>query len=309
VIARLLEKDREKRYQQASEVTADLRLLSTKPVRRIVWRRWFAGGVAAAALACGAMMLYRAQHAPVLTGKDTVVLADFINTTGDSIFDGTLRQGLAVQLQQSPYLSLISDERIAQTLQLMKQPKQARLTPELAREVCQRLGSTAVLEGNIASVGNRYILGFHAKTCGSGDSLDRQQVQLAKKEDVMQGLGRIAATFRAHAGESLASLRQHDAPLAEATTPSLEALKAYTTAWTIAPKVGPVEVVPLLRRAIALDGQFAMAHAFLARVYGDIWESELAERSIRRAYELRDRATDSERFFITINYHSIHTGR
>lgn len=304
VIARLLEKNRERRYQQAAEIAADLQRLSVKSLR-VAGRRWrLAGAVASIAVACfGGALLYRSHHAAVLTGKDNVILADFVNTTKDSIFDGTLRRGLAVQLEQSPYLSLLSDERVAHTLRLMKQPPEARLTPELAREVCQRLAGAAVLEGTIAPLGNEYVLGFRAKTCGSGDVLDRQQVQVAKKEEVLNGLGKIAAKFRARAGESFASLREHDAPLAEATTPSLDALKAYSTAWNISPKVGPVEVVPLLLRAIALDGQFALAHAFLSRVYADIWEGELAEKSIRRAYELRDRTTDSERLFITINYH------
>lgn len=305
VITRLLEKDPDLRYQEASEIVTDLQRLS----RKSAWttrQRWrLAAALTITVLASGSgAMLYRASQTPVLTGKDTVVLADFVNNTRDPLFDGTLRRGLSVELQQSPYLSLVPDERIAQTLRLMNQPAEARLTPELAQGVCQRLASAAVIEGAISSRGNQYELDFRAKACGSGKLLHREQLQFAKKEQVLPELSKIAATFRAHAGESMASLREHDAPLAEATTPSLEALKAYSTAWTMASRVGPAEVIPLLRRAIALDGQFAMAHALLARSYGDIWEGELSERSIRRAYELRERTTDPERFFITVNYHT-----
>ncbi len=306
VFQKLLRRDREERYQEAAQLAADLQRLKASSGQR--WTLF--GALATAGLACSALvlLLYRAQHVAVLTPKDTVVLADFVNTTGDPIFDRTLRQGLSVQLDQSPYLSLISDERIAQTLRLMKQPAQSRLTAELARGVCQRLASAAVLEGTIARLGNGYVIGFAAKACSSGESLDRQQIQVKRKEDVLNELSKIAAAFRAHAGESLASVRVHDAPLAEATTSSLEALKAYSTAWNIAPRVGPEEVIPLVQRAIALDGQFALAHAFLARLYGDIGEGELSEKSVRRAYELRERTTDSERFFIAVNYHQQATG-
>jgi hypothetical protein len=162
-----------------------------------------------------------------LTDRDTIVLGDFTNTTGDPVFDDTLRQGLAVQLQQSPFLSLISDERIRRTLPLMNQPADARLTPDLAQGVCARTGSAAVLEGSIAALGNQYVLGLHATHCTTGDILADEQAQATRKEDVLRTLGQIANRFRTRVGESLATLEKHSTPLEEATTQSLEALKAF----------------------------------------------------------------------------------
>ena len=171
------------------------------------------------------------RRTPKLTDKDTIVLADFSNTTGDSVFDGTLRQGLAVQLEQSPFLSLISEERIQQVLRLMGKPADARLTPEIAREICERTASAAVLDGSIASLGSQYVLGLRAEDCRTGDVLAEEQVQAARKEDVLNALGQIASKFRTRVGESLTTVKKHDTPLAEATTPSLEALKAYSAGW------------------------------------------------------------------------------
>lgn len=172
-------------------------------------------------LTVGGILTYYFHRTPKLTDKDTVVLTDFINTTGDPVFDGTLREGLAVQLEQSPFLSLISDERIRQTLHLMGQAADARLTPELAREICERTGSDAVLEGSIASLGSRYVLGLRAKNCRTGDVLDQQQAQASRKEHVLNSLTQIASKFRTRVGESLATVEKHSTPLAEATTPSL----------------------------------------------------------------------------------------
>ena len=173
------------------------------------------------------------QRTPKLTERDTIIVADFTNTTGDPVFDGTLRQGLAVQLDQSPFLSLVSEERIQQTLRLMGQAADARLTPELAREICERTASAAVLDGTIQSLGSQYVLGLRARTCRTGDVLDQEQVPAARKEDVLNALSHIASKFRARVGESRTTLEKHDTPLAEATTPSLEALKAYSEAWKV----------------------------------------------------------------------------
>ncbi len=238
----------------------------------------------------------------VLGEKDTVVLADFANSTGNPVFEGTLRQGLAVQLEQSPFLSLVSDDRIHQTLKLMGRPVDAPLTPDTAREVCERTGSAAVLEGSIASLGSQYVLGLRAKNCRTGAVLDEEQVQATRKEDVLNALSQIVSTFRARVGESLATVEKHDTPLQEATTPSLEALKAYSEAWKVAFSTGPAAAVPLLQGAIRIDPNFAMAHAFLGRVYGDIWEPVLSAESTSKAYELRNRASDRERFFIVLSY-------
>ena len=249
------------------------------------------------------------HRAPKLTDKDTIVLADFINTTGDPVFDGTLRQGLAVQLAQSPFLSLVSEERVQQTLRLMGQPAEARLTPELAREICERTASAAVLEGSIASLGTQYVLGLRAKNCRTGDILDDEQVQAARKEDVLNALSQIASKFRTRAGESLATVEKHQTPLAEATTRSLEALKAYSAARKVHSSSGATAALPLFRRATEIDPKFAMAHASLGRMYADLDESDLAAESIRRAWELRDRASDREKFWIAAAYDILVTGK
>jgi eukaryotic-like serine/threonine-protein kinase len=247
-------------------------------------------------------------HRPVLSEKDTVVLADFANSTGDSVFDGTLRQGMAVQLEQSPYLNLISDQRIRHSLGLMGMPADAKLTPELARGVCARTGSAAVLEGSIASLGSQYVLGLRAKSCRSGEILDEEMAQAGRKEDVLSSLSQIASRFRKRVGESLATIDQHNTPLAEATTSSLEALEAYTTAWKVHFQNGGSAALPLFKRAIEIDPNFAMAHAALGRMYADIDQSDLSAQSTTRAWELRDRTSDPEKFFITAGYQTLVTG-
>ena len=237
------------------------------------------------------------------------MLADFTNTTGDPVFDGTLRQGLAVQLEQSPFLSLISEERIQQTLRLMGQPADARLTPEIAREICERTASAAVLDGSIASLGSQYVLGLRAKDCRTGDVLDEEQVQAARKEDVLNALSQIASKFRTRVGESLATVEKHDTPLAEATTPSLEALKAYSAGWKVSSSTGDAAALPFFKRAIEIDPKFAMAYACLGRMYGGIGESALSAENTSKAYQLRDRASDAEKFFITATYDLQVTGK
>jgi eukaryotic-like serine/threonine-protein kinase len=257
-------------------------------------------------IAAGAARFLLPRHA-VLTERDTVVLADFANSTGDPVFDGTLRQGMIVELEQSPFLSLVSDERIRHTLPLMGEPGDARLTPDVARKVCERIGSAAVIDGSIAPIGSQYVLSLHAANCHSGETLDDEQVQVARKEDTLNALTQIARKFRSRAGESLATIQQHATPLAEATTPSLDALKAYSAAWKIA-FANPRDALLLLQRAIEIDHDFAMAYAFQGRLYADVWESALAEKSVRKAYELRNRASDRERFFIQQDYEGLVTG-
>src|SRR5271156_4060458 len=207
------------------------------------WKLIVPATVAVLALSVGGY--FYLHRAPKLTDKDTIVLADFNNTTGDSVFDGTLRRGLAAQLEQSPFLSLISDERIQQVLRLMGKPADARLTPEIAREICERTASAAVLEGSIASLGSQYVLGLRAENCRTGDVLDDEQVQAAKKEDVLNVLGEIATKFRSRVGESLAMVQKHNTPLEEATTSSLDALKAYSTALKIVSSRGSPAAEPL----------------------------------------------------------------
>jgi DNA-binding winged helix-turn-helix (wHTH) protein/tetratricopeptide (TPR) repeat protein len=272
-------------------------------------KRWLIPSVALGlllALILGAAFL-RPDRQPSFGEKGTLVLVGFRNTTGDPVFDATLQQGLIVQLQQSPFLSLIAENRIRQTIQLMGRPPGDTLTAELAREVCERTGSSAVLEGSIARLGSRYVLGLAAKKC-NGDSLYVDQIEAARKENVLEALSQMARKFRRGAGESLAVIRQHDTPLAEATTPSLDALKAYSTARKLAFSDSFSMAVPLLQRAIELDPRFAMAHAFLGRVYADTGESRLSAESTQRAYELRDRASEQERFFISFSYDRQITG-
>ena len=281
-------------------------------VEETIHRRWPWITVAAALLLAagvGTFLLLRHRaKAPVLSAKDTVVLADFGNSTGDTVFDGTLRQGLAVQLDQSPYLSLISDDRIHRTLRLMGRQPDAHLTPEIAREVCERTGSAAVLEGSIAPLGSQYALGLRAKNCRTGDVLDEEQVQAARKEDVLNALGQIAGRFRARVGEALSTINEHNTPLAEATTPSLDALEAYSAAWRVHSSSGAIASLPLFKRATEIDPGFAMAHAMLGRIYADLDESDLSAVSTTRAWQLRDRASDKERSFITASYEILVTG-
>jgi tetratricopeptide (TPR) repeat protein/TolB-like protein len=246
------------------------------------------------------------KHA--LTEKDTIVLSDFANSTGDPVFDGTLHQGIMVQLEQSPFLSLISEERIQHTLTLMGRPTGGALTAAVAREVCQRLASTAVLEGSIAKLGSQYVLGLRAVDCRDGEVLDAEQMQAATKEDVLNVLSQIASSFRRRVGESRSMVRKHDTPLVEVMTPSLEALKIYSAGWKSLSSTGPATALPLFLRATEIDPQFAMAHAMLGRAYGDIGETVLSVKSTSRAYELRGHVSDQERFFITTSYDMVVTG-
>jgi eukaryotic-like serine/threonine-protein kinase len=248
------------------------------------------------------VFFHYSRRPPALTEKDTIVLADFDNKTGDPVFDETLRQGMAVQLEQPPFLSLISDERIRQMLRLMGRPADSQLTPEMAREICERTGSAAVLEGSITTLGSQYVLGLRTENCRTGDTLDDEQAQATRKEDVLNALSQIASKFRSHVGESLSSVKKHSTPLAEATTTSLEALKAYSTGMKVAFSTGLVPAVPHLERAVAIDPKFAMAYSNLGLVYSDIGESVLSSENTSKAYELRDLTSDREKFFITANY-------
>jgi DNA-binding winged helix-turn-helix (wHTH) protein/Tfp pilus assembly protein PilF len=270
------------------------------------WTLVVAAIVTVPALALAGYLYF--HRAPKLTDNDIIVLADFANSTGDPVFDDTLRQGMAVQLEQSPFLNLISDERIQKTLALMGQPADARLTPQLAREICERTASAAVLDGSIANLGSQYVLTLRAKDCRSGNVLDEEQMQAARKEDVLNALSHIARKFRARVGESLKTVEKHDAPLAEATTPSLEALKAYSAGWKAAYSTSSAAAVPFFKRAIEIDPKFAMAYASLGRMYGDIGESTLSAESTGKAYQLRDRASDEEKYFISASYDKQVTG-
>src|SRR6201984_2006020 len=244
VINKALEKDRKLRYQNAGDIRTDLQRLKRdsesdraaaavaeagwKPARKSAQPASIAGAaIVVIVLAVGGWLFF-SRKAHALTDKDTIVLADFTNTTGDTVFEGTLRQGLSVQLEQSPFLSIVSDQRIQQTLRLMGQPADAKLTPEIARDLCERVGSKAYLSGSIWSLGSQYVLGLKAVTCGTGDSLAQDQATAEGKERVLKALGEVAAKLRGKLGESLSTVEKLDTPVEQATTPSLEALQAYS---------------------------------------------------------------------------------
>jgi serine/threonine protein kinase/tetratricopeptide (TPR) repeat protein len=318
IISKCLERDADLRYGHASDIRTDLQRLQSEASPPLVtdnWMRWKIILPSAAAVLALSFAGYFSLHqsssvlhpAPTLTEKDTIVLADFENRTGDPMFDGTLRQGLAVQLEQSPFLSLVSEERVQRTLHLMGQSADAPLTPEVAKEICERTSSAAVLEGSLARLGSQYVLGLRARNCSTGDVLDEEQVQAAGKEDVLRALSLIASTFRTRVGESLATVAKHDKPLEDATTRSLEAFKAYSNGRRVHSAAGPA-ALPLFKRATEIDPEFAMAHAFVGTAYRELGEYDLAAASIREAYRLRDRASELENFFITTAYHLNVTG-
>jgi tetratricopeptide (TPR) repeat protein/predicted Ser/Thr protein kinase len=324
IVSKCLETEPDLRYQHAADLRTDLERLrrgqgaTVAPAPSAVEgphaalgrrrARWLSIGAAAIVVtAAVAGVIYSRRPAP-LTDKDTIVLGDFTNTTGDPVFDDTLRQGLAVQLQQSPFLSLISDDRIRRTLPLMNQPADARLTPDVARVVCVRTGGAAVLQGSIAALGSEYVLGLRATNCATGDILADEQAQAARKEDVLTTLSQMATRFRTRVGESLATIEKYSTPLEEMTTSSLEALQAYSAGYKTTIATGRVKADPLFQRAVAIDPDFAMAHAQIGFGYSGIGESALARPSLLKAYQLRDRASDRERFYIDTLYDRDFTG-
>jgi DNA-binding winged helix-turn-helix (wHTH) protein/tetratricopeptide (TPR) repeat protein len=269
--------------------------------------RWQVIGLLLAAVFVSAIVALRRPGK--LTDNDTVVLADFVNTTGDPVFDGALRQGLSSQLEQSPFLNLLSDERIAQTMALMAQPKDARLTPALAREVCQRTASAAVLDGAIAQVGTQYLLTLKAVNCSSGESLGSAEAQAVDRNHVLDAMGQLASEIRNKLGESLASVQKYDAPPEKVTTASLEALKAYSLGWHAMTVEGNYAgAIPQFQRAINLDPNFAMAYARMGTSYLDVDETTLAAESAQKAYDLRKRVSEREEFYIASHYELLVTG-
>ena len=288
VIGKCLEKDRDLRYQHASEIRADLQRVKRDTDSGRLTRN--------------------VHRAPTLSDKDTIVLADFDNKTGDPVFDDTLRQGLSVELQQSPFFSLISDRQVEKQLALMGQPKEARLTSAVAQQVCERTASAMVLEGSIARLGSQYVLGLRAREGNTGNILHQEQIQAARIEDVLNSLTEIVRKLRIRLGESRATVEKHSTPLADATTPSLEALKAYSTGMKLNVSSGNAAAIPFYRRAVEIDPTFAMAYANLALSYSAVGESVLSAQSTLRAWPLRDRVSPRERFFIDFLYDRQVTG-
>jgi eukaryotic-like serine/threonine-protein kinase len=326
IINKALEKDRNLRYQHAADIRADLQRMKRdsesgrsvvtaaqtylKPAPKSTWLRWVTVTCATAAfigLAVGSWLFY-SRKAHALTEKDTIVLADFTNMTGDPIFDGTLRQGLTVQLEQSPFLSIVPEQAIRQTLQLMAQPPGTRLAPEIAREVCQRIGSKGVIDGSITQIGTQYSLILKAVNCSTGESLTSTESQASDKSHVLDALGKAASEIRSKLGESLSTVEKFDTPLEQATTASLEALQAYSLGRKTVDGNDPAAAVPLFQRAIRLDPNFAMAYASLGTCYSNLGEDGLKIENTKRAYELRERVSEREKFYIESHYFHYVTG-
>jgi len=267
-------------------------------------RRWpvLAGAVLAAALAMSAYF-YFAHRTPKLTEKDSVVLAEFTNTTGDPVFDGALRQGLASQLAQSPFLNILSDQQIQQTLRYMSQPPTARLTSDLARQVCQRTQSAAVLDGSVAQIGSTYSLVLNAVNCATGETLATAQAEAADKNQVLGALGKVASDIRAKLGESLTSIRKFNTPIEQATTSSLEALKAYSGGMQARRDKGDAAAAPFFKQAFTLDPNFAMAYAVFGQISANLGEGALGAEYTQKAYDLRDRTSELEKFYIESHYY------
>jgi serine/threonine protein kinase/tetratricopeptide (TPR) repeat protein len=361
IINRALEKDRDLRYQHASEMRAELQRLKrdTDSGRRVVaeepseadsrvsshgsrglidavpsssssslsasrapaphepgelrsvgqpraavptWSLVVAGLLFAAAIAGG--LYWRSHSGQKLTEKDSILLADFVNTTGDPVFDGTLKQALAVQLEQSPYLNIVPDQTIRKALQFMGRSADERVTGGVAREICEREHIKAMLSGSIATLGSQYVVALDATNCATGDSLAREQVTAAAKEAVLPAVGKAASSLRGKLGESLASIQKFDTPVTEATTSSLEALKAYAAADEMRNGGNEAESIPLFQHAIELDPNFAMAHARLAAIYNNVGEEDRSVESAKRAFDLRERVSERERFYITGHFYT-----
>ena len=331
IIARAMEKDREQRFQNAAELGEDLsrlRRLSdaaavardpTPPSGAGGWnfatppagvrprrRRWVAAVAAGAAMVAivGALAARQFGRAEALGEGDLVLVTDFANSTGDSMFDGTLRQALAVKIEESAFLTVVGEQRVMETLRYMQRPADTRVTREIAREVCQRQGVKAIIAGDIAPLGESYVVTLAAESCASGDVLAREQVQAKSKEGVLTALGRAAAALRGHLGESLASVQKLDKPLEQATTASFEALQAFGLGDRERAKGNELDAVPFYRRAVELDPEFAMAHARLGTVYGNLGEQAQSVEHRKRAFALRERVSERERLYITAHYHA-----
>ncbi len=282
---------------------ADLRQSSPRGWRtRFVW---IGIAVLVVVVMIGGGLYWRAHRKPVLTEKDTIVLADFDNKTGDAVFDDTLKLALTVQLAQSPFLNILSEQRVAETLALMERPAHEPLNVQLAREVCVRTRSTATLEGAIAMLGDQYVLALRAVNCRTGDVLGQAQVTVPSKNKVLSAMDEAASRVRSELGESLASVQKFDVPVSNATTPSLEALKYFTLGYRTSDDAA---AVPLFQAAVKLDPDFAAAYYRLGVAYNNLGEPSLAAENYRRAYELRDRVSEPERLAMVAAYEANVTG-
>ena len=317
IIERAIEKDRELRYQTASDIRAELRLLrrasesrqlsagaagATRHTPRSRWGvRALALGAAATALVAAGWWL--APRTPAMTQEDEIVVAEFANTTNEPIFDDALRQALVIQLRQSPYLNVVSDDRVQETLRFMQKSPQERLTETVAREVCQRQNVKAMLAGSVASLGSEYLITLNALNCATGETIAAKQVQAPRREDVLGRLGEAATALREELGESLASIARYDVPVDRVTTGSLEALKAFTTGHRLHSAGQYDQAIQQFERAVALDPNFALAFAQMSTSYFNLRELARARANATQAYRFRDRVSDRERFYIEARYH------
>jgi eukaryotic-like serine/threonine-protein kinase len=319
IILRALEKDRDVRYQTATDMRADLKRAqrssgsestasaasSTRPIptaRRRYASRWVlpAAGVVVVATVAGVLLWSR--RAPALTERDTILLSDFTNTTGESVFDGTLRQAVAIKLEETPFINLFPQSSVAETLRLMERQPDERLTSDLARQVCQRKALKAMLSGAIAALGSHYVITLRAVSCQTGDAIASEQGEAENKEAVLRTVGAVTTALRSKLGESLASVERYDAPVEDATTSSLPALRAFSEAEGLRDADNDRAAIPLLKRAVELDPTFALAYARLGAAYSNERQQGQARENLTKAFELRNRVSERERLYIEARY-------
>jgi Tfp pilus assembly protein PilF/predicted Ser/Thr protein kinase len=324
IIDKALEKNHDLRYQHASDLRTDLQRLqrdmatkraaevnaaispSSRRTHGVAWIIVAPAAVAMVALAVAGYFYFHRE--PALTERDTIVLADIANSTGDTVFDDSLKLALSVQLQQSPFLNVLSEKKVNETLQMMGHTPSEHLTQELARDLCQRAGSKAVLQGSIAQFGSRFNLILNALNCSTGDSVASVEAQASDKDHVLDAVGKVASEMRAKLGESLSSIQTFDTPIDSATTPSLQALKAYSLGLRTLEGKGDFEAIPFFKNALAIDSKFALAQALLGVAYSNLGQNRLADEHLTKAYDLRERVSERERYWISSVYYSQVTG-